>query len=151
MQYVLLLVLTAIVISIFIVGATLRREARAQVDQLKVLAATIERAGDKLTSRIGHIPDRVARVEKNLLELLERADAALSARGIDVKVYRETVRDAAVDRMRELLAKGEEVAAINLWRQSTGKSTQEALDLVENLEREMRQNGLGVLQPGQIN
>jgi ribosomal protein L7/L12 len=47
------------------------------------------------------------------------------------------MRDVAVDRVRELLAKGEEVSAINVWRESTGKGTQEALDMIENLEREM--------------
>jgi hypothetical protein len=141
MQYLLAAALIAITFSILIIGELLRREARAQAEQLKALAATIERVGDKLAARIGRIPDRVGRVEKDLAELLERADAALSASGINLKLYRETVRDAAVDRMRELLAKGEEVSAMNVWRESTGKGMQEALDMVENLEREMNRAG----------
>jgi hypothetical protein len=141
MQYLLAAALIGITFSILIVGELLRREARAQADQLKALAATIERVGDKLASRIGRIPDRVGRVEKDLAELLERADAALSASGINLKLYRETVRDAAVDRMRELLAKGEQVSAMNVWRESTGKGMREALDMVENLEREMNRAG----------
>lgn len=141
MQYLLAAALIGITFSILIVGELLRREARAQADQLKALAATIERVGDKLASRIGRIPDRVGRVEKDLAELLERADAALSASGINLKLYRETVRDAAVDRMRELLAKGEQVSAMNVWRESTGKGMREALDKVENLEREMNRAG----------
>ena len=137
MQYLLPLALIGVVCSIFIVGALMRRETRAQVAQVRALTSTIESASDKLASRIGRIADRTERVEKALLELVQRADAAMSSHGIDVKSYRQAMRESAIDRMRELLAKGEEASAINVGRATAGIGLREAMDMVENLEREM--------------
>jgi hypothetical protein len=131
----------ALVSSAVGLGALVQRAARLHLVQLRALTSTIESAGDKLSSRVGRIADRTERVEKALLELVQRADAAMSIQGIDVKAYRETMRESAMDRMRELLARGEESAAINLWRETTGIGLREALAVVENLEREMSRAG----------
>jgi ribosomal protein L7/L12 len=120
-----------------VVGVLMRAAMRTQVAQLITLASTIERASDQLASRVGRIADRTERVEKALFELIERADAAMSINGLDFKAYREAMRDAATNKMRELLVKGDEISAINLWRQATGSGVREAFDRVESLEREM--------------
>lgn len=137
MEYLLPLAIFGGAFSIFIVGALTRLAARAQVEQLIALASTIERASGQLASRIGRIADRTERVERTLLELMERADAAMSVNGLDFKGYREAMRDAATDQMRDLLLKGDEVSAINVWRKTTGLGMREVLDMVENLKREM--------------
>jgi ribosomal protein L7/L12 len=136
-QYIFLLASIALVFTIVIVGTKLQQEARAQVDQLKALATTIEGASETLASRIGRIADRTERVEKALLEVVERADAALSANGVDIKAYRATLRKAVIERVRELVTQGEKVSAMKLWRETTGIDMGPALDFVESIEREM--------------
>ena len=137
MQYIFLLASIALVFTIVIVGTKLQQEARAQVDQLKALATTIEGASETLASRIGRIADRTERVEKALLEVVERADAALSANGVDIKAYRATLRKAVIERVRELVTQGEKGSAMKLWRETTGIDMGPALDFVESIEREM--------------
>ena len=137
MQYILLLASIALVFTIVNVGTKLQQEARAQVDQLKALVTTIEGASETLASRIGRIADRTERLEKALLEVVERADAALSANGVDIKAYRATLRKAVIERVRELVTQGEKVSAMKLWRETTGIDMGPALDFVESIEREM--------------
>jgi len=145
MEYVLSLATFSLATSVFIGGVLLRRGMRAQGEQVIALGSALKGASDKCGSHIGRIADRTERLEKVLLELVERADAAMSVSGVDFKAYQEAKRDAAVDQMRDLLARGDEVAAIHAWRKATGLGMGDALAMVEVLEREM-----GAAEPAQI-
>jgi len=144
-EYLLPLSTFGLAFAIFIVGVLLRRELRAQAGQIVALGSALKGTSDKLGSRIGRIADRTERLEKVLLELVERADAAMSVSGVDFKAYQEAKRGAAVDQMRDLLVKGDEVAAIHVWRKATGLGMGEAFAMVDHLEREM-----GAAGPAQI-
>jgi ribosomal protein L7/L12 len=137
MEYLLALAALALASSIVALGVLLRREMRAQARQVLALGSALKGASDKLGSHISRIADRTERLEKALLELVERADAAMSVSGVDFKAYQEAKRGAAADQMRDLLVKGDEVAAIHVWRKATGLGMTEALAMVDHLEREI--------------
>jgi hypothetical protein len=144
-EYLLPLATFCLAFAIVIVGVLLRREMRTQVAKVLALGPALKDASDKLGSRIGRIADRTERLEKVLLELVERAEATMSINGVDFKAYQDAKRDAAIEQMRELLVKGDEVAAIHVWRKTTGLGMGEAFAMVDHLEREM-----GATDPAQI-
>jgi ribosomal protein L7/L12 len=145
MEYLLPLAAFSLAIAVLIAGVLLRRELRAQAAQVLALGSALKGACDKLGSHIGRVADRTERLEKALLELVERADAAMSVSGVDFKAYQESKRGAAVEQMRDLLVKGDEVAAIHVWRKATGLGMEEAFAMVDRLEREM-----GAAEPAPI-
>jgi ribosomal protein L7/L12 len=141
MEYLLPLAAIGLACSVIFVAALLRREMRVQAGQAIAFASALKGSSDKLGSHIGRVADRTERLEKVLLELVERADAAMSVSGVDLKAYQEAKRSAAVDQMRELLLKGDEVTAIHVWRNATGLGMREAIAMVDHLEREMSAAG----------
>jgi hypothetical protein len=145
MEYVLPLAMFGLATSVCIGSVFLRREMRAQGERVVAFGSALKAASDKFGPHISRIADRSERLEKVLLELVERADAAMSVSGVDFKAYQKAKRDAAVDQMRDLLSRGDEVAAIHVWRKATSLGMGDALAMIEVLEREM-----GATEPAQI-